>query len=262
MISLVHDPETGQGKTAHMGKGLFLCFQGRLCSRGAAGFGLPVFKKHRQTFFPTLESLKCTDNRSANLTFSLNRALFWYIAGKKAPRFLTTLSEHLVHAFMKHTAFQRGMLKMRDRIFTRLGVEGRMLTVRGVGACRVSFTIARPDIHIRADGVFLREKGRLIMLNEVDGESFDHLHSGGRVLQGSRIPAWKRTGPDTEITSPRLGLSVSISPEGPGVEHARLFCGRETALGLNWAGLAVTTGLPELAYRLHIRPYPLERAGG
>lgn len=250
-VSLVHEPGAGEGKTARMGKGLFLCVRGRMCAGGSAGFGTPVFRTGRQTFFPSLVSFARTGGQSGELVFALDRALSWYIAGKKAPACLTGISELLVEVFMRHAAHQARLLKIHDRILSFLAAEGRILPVQGVGSCRVSFHLCGPDIHFRIKG-FMKAPGRLLALNEADGSSFDLLRTGDRVRQGSRIPAWEETGFDTELESSRLGLGLSLRPEGAGAGSSSLYCGREVGRGLNWAGFALAGEQPVMSYRFGI----------
>ncbi len=251
-VSLVHDPGAGEGKTARMGKGLFLRIRGRICAGGSAGFGTPVFRKGLKTFFPTLVSFARTGGQSGQLVFALDRALSWYIAGKRAPACLTEISEYLVEVFMRHAAHQARLLKIHDRILSSCAAEGRILPVQGVGSCRVGFHICGPDIHFRMNGS-LEPPGRLIALNEADGECFDLLRTRAGVRRGSRIPAWEEAGFDTELRSPRMGVRISLRPEGAGSRSYSLYCGREVGRGLNWAGFALAGDQPVLSYRLGIR---------
>jgi len=65
------------------------------------------------------------------MVFALDRALFWYAGGKKAPACLTRISELLVEVFMRHTAIQAPLLKIHDRILSFCAAEGRILPVLG-----------------------------------------------------------------------------------------------------------------------------------
>jgi hypothetical protein len=79
------------------------------------------------------------------------------------------------------------------------------------------------------------------MLNEADGSTFDRLKTNDRLLQDSEIPAWKKVSFNTLWASTVLNIGFSLTP-GRGEDHTsyRVFCGREVAPGLNWAGLAIT----------------------
>lgn len=251
--SLVHDSQAGQGATALMAKGLYLCLEGRVCSGESAGFGLPVFRSEGRTFFPTLESLENPGNGVVEMVFSLDRELFWHLAGKRAPACLTRVSEFLVRIFMGQPAFQTHLLELRDRVLALLSLEGRMLPVQGIGHCRVSFFCSGSRVHIRADGTGISKRGSLIMLNEVEGKPFDQVIAGNAQLEGSRIPAWMESGFSVELRSPRLGAGIALFPGGPGMERARVFCGREVARGLDWAGLALSVEHASPSYGVCIR---------
>ncbi|HNR50098.1 MAG: hypothetical protein BWZ01_00185 [Deltaproteobacteria bacterium ADurb.BinA179] len=254
-ISLVHSARPGEGKTALMGKGLFLCVRGRVCTGGSAGFGVPVFRTGRTTFFPGPAELKRTSHGGGEMVFPLDRALVWHMSGKKAPYILTGVSERLVEMFMRAPAYQSRMLDIRDRFLALFQLSGRMLPVQGAGHCRVCFEVSGRKVDFRVDGCALKRKGRLIMLNEVDGASFDLLRSGGVTWKGGNIPAWKRGGVDAELWSPRLGVGISIVPEASGRLCERLFCGREVARDLNWAGIALAGVRRKTAYRLFIHEH-------
>jgi hypothetical protein len=249
----VHDPGAGEGKTALMGKGLFLCVRERVCAGGSAGFGAPVFRTGLKTFFPSLVSLNRTGERSGEMVFALDRALFWYAGGKKAPACLTRISELLVEVFMRHTAIQAPLLKIHDRILSFCAAEGRILPVLGAGFCRMGFHLCGQDIHFCMRGSF-KTTGRLIALNEADGELFDLLRTRAGMRRDSSIPAWEEADFDAELRSSRLGLGLSLSPEGPDTRNYRLYCGREVGRGLNWAGFALAHEQPYLSYRIGIHP--------
>ena len=70
----------------------------------------------------------------------------------------------------------------------------------------------------------------------------------------SSIPAWEEADFDAELRSSRLGLGLSLSPEGPDTRNYRLYCGREVGRGLNWAGFALAHEQPYLSYRISIHP--------
>ncbi|MGD0211495.1 MAG: hypothetical protein ABSC14_11005 [Desulfomonilia bacterium] len=93
------------------------------------------------------------------------------------------------------------------------------------------------------------------MLNEVDGQAFDRLRIGDLVLQGDEIPAWKKVSFCSQLESPLLDAGLSLLP-GTNTECSSyaLFCGREVARGLDWAGIAVMNQQSRYTYQVIFHP--------
>lgn len=252
-VSLVHDLSVEEGKTRGMAKGLFLHCNGRVCAGESAGFGVPVWNTRFKTFFPSLVCIKKTSACTIEMHMSLDRALSWDVAGLSMPVFFTQALEQLVAVYMK-TDQQKRMLALREILFSLFSVRSKMVQVPGAGICRVTLEASPEGLLIRADGSKLRGRGRLIMLNEVAGQFFTRLKNGEKMWEGSDIPGWISAGRSVCLESPFLGLAVSISrDEEESLRHGEMFCGREVANGLNWAGFAVTAPTGMIAYRVGIR---------
>lgn len=254
-LSLVHDPSVEEGKTTGMAKGLFLRSKGYLCAGESAGLGLPVWKTRFGTFFPALVCIKKTSGRTVEILFSLERGLAWEIAGMPMPGFFTQALEYLVAVYASNNRHQKRLLALREMIISLLSIRSKMVQVPGRGLCRVILEAGPAGLRVMADGGDLRGRGRLIMLNEFEGRIFTRLTDRGQVWEGSDIPGWRLAGSGVCLESPSLGLEVTISQEREGqIRRGKLFCGREVANSLNWAGIAVMA--PDgrrIAYRVGIR---------
>ena len=80
----------------------------------------------------------------------------------------------------------------------------------------------------------------MIVLNEVDGQSFTRLRVGERILHDVEISSWQAVPFEAILESPSLDLGISLSPgSGRDIWPCRVYCGREVSLGLDWAGFAV-----------------------
>ena len=171
------------------------------------------------------------------------------------PGFFTQALECLVAVYVKNNRYQKGMLALREMIFSFLSVRSEMMQVHGRGLCRVMLEADSGGLLVRADGSALGDTGRLIMLNEFEGRSFTRLTDRGQVWDGSNIPGWRLAGSGVCLESPSLGVEVSVSQEGNGTARSgKLFCGREVANNLNWAGIAVMAPAGgDIAYRVGIR---------
>lgn len=251
-IALIHDVSVHAGKTRAMAKGLFLCCQGRLCAGESAGIGLPVWKIRCQTFFPSLESVRAINANAIEKVFRMDRALVWYVAGKRAPAWFSRLLERLVDVFMRLPSLQYRLLSLRDLVMKHLSLQSVMEQGPMVGICRVVYEAEPQGLAIKVTGSSIMGAGQLIMLNEVDGMTFDRLRIGEQVVQAGDIPAWKETLPDTRLESTVLDIGLSLAPlTGDSPSSYRVFCGRELAHGLDWSGLAIMPVKKDCTYHLH-----------
>lgn len=256
-ISLVHATGVDEGKTKNMAKGLFLCVGGKICSGESAGLGLPVWKNGSQTVFPSLSSMQAIGEKTIMKYFSMNRFLMWRVAGTRVPvwlnRSINRIMECFVNQYMKKAKFQQPLLKLRDSFFNFLGISSTMAQGADIGLCRVFYETSGQGLIVTVDGSGLPGLGELIMLNEVDGQSFSLLRTGDSVFQDAEFPGWQAVQFDASIESPSLNLAISVSPISP--EDAscfKLFCGREVALGLDWAGLAISSSRKIMSYKVCI----------
>lgn len=253
-ISLIHDVSVHCGKTTDMAKGLFLCCKGRLCAGESAGFGLPVWKTRHRTIFPTLFSARVISETAIEKVFLMDRVLVWHIAGRKTPAWFSHLVEKLVCGFMKMPAIQHRLLKLRTLVMSCLDIRSSMVTGPDKGLCRVVYEATPKGFMVKIDGRSIMGKGRLLMLNEVDGGTFDQQRTNDHSLQDVEIPAWKKVSFNTLLASTVLNVGFSLAP---GVRDDcscfHIFCGREVALGLNWAGLAITNPHHTFTYMVNFQ---------
>jgi|GEM_PF-427270 len=250
-FSLIHDPSVYLGKTKDMAKGLFLCCRGRLCAGESAGMGLPIWKTRSRTYFPSLVNVYTIGRHAIEIEFTMNLILAWHIAGKRAPEWVSVFMECIVNWYMKIPAFQNRLLKLRDRVFSSFALNSSLVTGDEMGHCRVMYEATPQGFIIKVDNESLQGQGRLIMLNEVDGQAFDRLRIGDLVLQGDEIPAWKKVSFCAQLESPLLDAGLSLLP-GTNTEYSSyaLFCGREVAHGLDWAGIAVMNQQSRYTYQV------------
>jgi hypothetical protein len=121
------------------------------------------------------------------------------------------------------------------------------------GLCRVIYETTPKGFIVKVDGRLIIGQGSLLMLNEVDGSSFDQLTTNDHSLHDSEIPAWKKVSFNTLLTSTVLNVGYSLTPSvTEDCSSFQVFCGREVALGLNWAGLAMTNTHHTFNYMVNI----------
>jgi hypothetical protein len=255
-ITLVHDPAVHEGKTRGMAKGLFFSYRDELCTGESAGLGLPVWKTGRQTYFPTLASMESIGPTTLRKDFRMDRVVSWQISGKKAPAWFHRAMELLADQYMKMPSLQQRMLRIRDGFLSACPVNSFMVQGTEKGFCRVYYEVRPQGMVIQVDAGSLHGQGRMFMLNELDGTAFNRVRMADTVWTDEEIPAWREVPFETTLESTRLGIGISLSPGWYGdFTGLSLYCGRETASGLNWAGLALMSGQQFLTYQVnfHVR---------
>jgi len=240
-LTLIHDLSQNHGKTAGMAKGLFLCYQDQLYAGESAGFGLPVWKTSRQTYFPTLLTARWQARNVFEMVFRLDRVVRWQLLGIRMPGSFSAALEKITRAYMRRPEQQQVLLRVRNALFGMLRMESSMKCDSAQGDCLVTYEAQSEKLLITVDGRSLRGDGELIMLNEVAGQPFSRLHIGETVLEGHDIPAWQPCPCTASFENPTAGISFCIIPaESESPPHWRLDCGREVGRSLNWAGLELT----------------------
>jgi hypothetical protein len=258
-ISLVHDVSIHSGKTTDMAKGLFLCCNGRLCAGESSGIGTPVWKTVHRTIFPTLVSAEAIGETAIEKVFKMDRVLVWHCAGKKMTNWFSRLFGMLVEGYMRMPAIQYPLLRLRTIVLSYLGIRSSMETGPDMGLCRVVYEASPKGFIIKIDGRSIMGHGRLFMLNEVDGGSFDRLITDGNSMHAFEIPAWKKVALNTMVASRELNIGFSLTPgvnEDSSSFH--VYCGREVAFDLNWAGLAITKPHPTFTYMVDVRAVKID----
>jgi hypothetical protein len=127
------------------------------------------------------------------------------------------------------------------------------MMVQGVerGLCRVFYETTPQGLIVRVDGSALHGQGQLIMLNELDGLTFNRVKMGDVVWTDEEIPAWREVPFNSILESTSLGIGISLSPGWYGdLTGSQLYCGREVASGLNWAGLALMSPQQIVTYQI------------
>ncbi|MGC9325690.1 MAG: hypothetical protein ACP5G0_13195 [Desulfomonilia bacterium] len=121
------------------------------------------------------------------------------------------------------------------------------------GYCTIVYEKTFDGLVISADGSFDQKSCRVFILNEVDGRSFNRLRIGETSLQDTQIPAWQvaRSGYRLESSLLGIGYSIAFVPK-PETEDISVFCGRELALDLDWAGFSIETKILPITYEIHV----------
>lgn len=240
-FALVHDPSRGEGKTVGMAKGLFLCFDDEVYAGESAGFGLPVWKTARLTFFPSLAAARWLGRNVFEKVYRLDRVVCWKLFGLRTPWIFSAVLERLTRLYMQQPGHQHLLLKVRDTLLMLLRMESVMRQGSNQGECRVSYEAGPRKLVVSVDGRSLQGSGELILLNEVAGLPFSRLRIGRLILDGNDIPAWRPCPFSAVLENPAAGIGFSISPGcRPFPRTWRLAGGREVGRGLNWAGLELS----------------------
>jgi hypothetical protein len=248
-LTLIHDTSQHHGKTAGMAKGLFLCYQDVLYAGESAGFGVPVWKTSRQTYFPTLVTARWQERNVFEMVFRLDRLVRWQVLGIPMPGSFSAALEKITRTYMQRPEQQKFLLRVRNALFGMLQMKSSMKCDSDQGDCLVTYEAQTEKLLIAVDGRSLRGEGELIMLNEVAGRPFTRLRIGESVQDGHDIPAWQPCPRTATLENPAAGIGFSIfSAESQPPPHWHLHCGREVGRGLNWAGLELTADRDIFSY--------------
>jgi hypothetical protein len=248
-LFLVHDPSHEEGKTAGMAKGLFLGYQDEIFAGESAGFGLPVWKTARKTYFPTLVVSRRLRENLFVAVYRLELAVRWQLLGVRMPQFFSTALEILSRGYMQRPRNQQFLLKVRDVLFGLLRTESTMGTVPSQGDCRVMYETRPGHLLVTVDGRKLQGDGDLILHNEVAGRPFNRLRVGSLVQEGSAIPAWQSCPFTAILENPAAGIGFSLLPSDGWLQlDVQLAAGREVGRRLNWAGLELTVDQQRFCY--------------
>lgn len=252
-LALIHDPSQEEGKTVGMAKGLFLCFANDVYAGESAGFGLPVWKTARLTFFPSLVSARWVERNVFEKVYRLDRMVCWELLGIRTPLIFSALLERLTRIYMRQPGHQQFLLKLRNTLLILLRMESVMGQGSSQGECRVLYETGHRKLVVTVDGRSLRGGGDLILLNEVAGLPFSRLRVGRLIQEGNNIPAWRSCPFSAVLENPSAGIGFSVSPLCRTIPpNWRLAGGREVGRGLNWAGLALSTGEQFFSYKVNL----------
>ena len=250
-ISIVNCPLAGEGKTKDMPKGLFLCYRGEIFAGESAGFGLPVLRIGCRTFFPSLVSAGPMEGARFEMVFQLDRQESLRVFGIDVFRWFPWFVELLLQVYVRMPGLQSRLLKFGTA--TRSLFKQKSANVPGPdrGRCRVLYEVVDGSLRVEVDARSVDKRGRLVLLNEVEGTAFDRLRIAQQVLQGNQFPGWKPVpfGAVVENRSAGIGFSLSAS-QNDETSRWQIACGREVTRDLNWAGFALTTGQSQFSYRV------------
>jgi hypothetical protein len=274
-LFLIQSSSAGEGKTRKMAKGLILCHQDDVFAGESAGFGLPVLKTDHQTIFPSLFSSELRKPGIIEAVYHLNLINTWKILGISAPPSFSAFMEKIVSFYMNRPGFQSSGLKIRNTIFQLLQIRSTMKPGKSFGYCRVFYQTDALRLKIHVNGDSLRQRGQLILLNEVPGIGFSRLilhrltrrltqltdltESARNTLDGNDFLPWQTCSIDTAVENPDLHIGFFLSlPDNPAPQSFQIAAGREVCRDLNWAGLSLATD--QAVFNYHVNFYS-QKAG-
>jgi len=153
---------------------------------------------------------------------------------------------------IEHT-LQNRLLRLRDVIFSLFYMHSRTSQGSLKGNCSVVYEKTHDGLVVSVEGSLDPKTSQIILLNEVDGTSFNRIRIEETLLQGSQIPSWHAVQPGCRLKSSLLniGFSIAFVPDTEASELS-MYCGREVAPDLDWAGFSLeATSLP-ITYEIHI----------
>jgi len=242
----------GRGKTAGMGRGLLLLWDGAAASGEGAGFGVPVARRGGETWFPSVAATRGLADGGIERVYRLDREVRWYRGGRELPAWCTAIGERLVRPYRALPLAQHALLRWHGRVLSGLRLAAAMRAVAARGECIVRYRADGGSLLVEVSGATLPEGAVLSLLNEAAGEHFTRLRLGGRLREDREVPAWVELDPTARFEAPGLGLAFGIAgDEGAGGGAAcGVAGGREVGHGLDWAGIALMPRRLPFTYRV------------
>ncbi len=248
------DPESQQGKSAPIQKGLIPLLQGKgidLCGEGL-GFGTPILQYRRDFYFPGAGMLNQEDAHQPNLwrkVFKFNlierkqndpltkiNAFSWALPRMHNQIYKTKPGRHFLKlvALLNHWGFHRSGKHFAPNIF---------IPVKSRGESQCQFLIRSSgqviDIELSFANIVRKDLQFVYIANELGGDYFTRYYDGSGIqLVGPQIEPWARIqAPWALFYAPTLefGFRVEI-PKG-----ITAFRGREVFEGqeIFWSGIVL-----------------------
>jgi hypothetical protein len=233
------DTRPNNGKIADLQKGLILVLNSAELVGEGTGFGVPIIKGEKNTFFSGTSQVfvshqggvvrirkEYSMDRVSRETFGNAR-----LENRQGRLFIDYLSA----LYQKHRHLRFLSLK---NLFSRLGVHARFVSVSSIGKVIVSYILSDKKIHVNADFGSLQLTGlkTLFLLNEQSSKFFrNYSDSNGSEFSDSHIGAWEDV---TADWASFLGFQGSVGFRLEKVENSILRRGREFLQNsMDWVGL-------------------------
>lgn len=242
---LVREPGSHLGyPSCQIQKGLLLACGERELSEEGIGFGVPLFKRGWETYFPG--SARFSAGKSGSLSaieinYELDLVERLARNGKsiEMPAIYRSC-EYFAGLYRKYRVLRETGLALQNRLLRLSGLEIEFRKAISAGTVRVVYAVSPGQglVHIDSDFSTLKRAGRgeIIMANEQGAGCFDlYQDSDGFSLQGKAINAWEETSAgEASFTCSQSGISFTLGK----ARGARLFRGREILKGrISWSGL-------------------------
>lgn len=239
-LKLYADTRPRYQHTADLQKGLILDYQGTELVGEGTGFGVPVVRYQKKTYFSGSSAVQTFQKDDRTVIVKQ-----FYLDVVFQLRFRKSVIENrLTHGFVRRMAelYEQHRLWrpiLRHNFFEHIGMQNSFVRAKPIGNVTVTYQIYKAHIHVKADFRLSDRDGvqKIFMLNEQSSTHFrKYSDSKGTILFDKQIGAWERIEADW--------ASVSTVNDEVGfrlwkVKDTILHRGREFLAGsLDWVGLA------------------------
>jgi hypothetical protein len=182
-------------KIADLQKGLILVLNGAELVGEGTGFGLPIIKGEKNTFFSGTSRVLVSQQEGVvriRKEYSMDRVSRETFGNARLEnRQGRLLIDYLSALYQKHRHLRFLSLK---NLFSRLGIHARFVSVPSIGKVIVSYTLSDRKIHVKADLGSLQMNGlkTLFLSNEQSSNCFrNYVDSNGSEFSDGHIGAWE-----------------------------------------------------------------------
>ena len=245
-------------KIADLQKGLILMLDGVELVGEGIGFGVPIIKDAKNTFFSgTSRVLVFQQNGVFRIRkeYSMDRVSRETLGNARLEnRRARVLIDYLSALYQRHRHLR--FLWFKD-LSSRLGVRARFVSASSIGKVIVTYEVVRRKIRVHVDFGSISADGveALFVLNEQSSAYFrTYLDSNGSRFFDDRIGAWEDV---TAGWASVFGTQRNVGFRVKRVANSALRRGREFLLGsMDWVGLDY-----ELAPGTRIFEYEIDLLG-
>ncbi len=226
-------------KIADLQKGLILMLRSNELVGEGAGFGVPIIKNSKNTFFSGTSRVTVSQqSRTVRIRkeFSMDRVSRETFGNTRLEnREARVLIDHLSKLYQRHRHLRFLSLK---NMFSRFGVHARFVSVPSVGTVTVSYVLKDRTISVKVDfrSILVDDVESLFVLNEQSSSCFRaYQDSNGSELFDRDIGAWDDVAAEWASMSElqgRIGFRLRRVP------NSTLRRGREFLRdSMDWVGL-------------------------
>jgi hypothetical protein len=233
-------PDSSQGDSSTLEKGLKMIIENNsLCGEGV-GFGVPALEYQENIIFSTSAKIK-NENGTLVKSFSMDAShrKTWMRKFTINDRFYSTISNKLSQTYKRDEKYRK-LVKCLMKFITILGFRISTQKIRSKGFVDITYAVSRDNlvISVNTSRILDKQFNRLLIFNEQSAD-FDLYRDDFNQLRKDDIGVWEETNCQEACL---INESSKIMFCLKKLEGTKLYRGRELLQPrLDWAGFCYIT---------------------